>query len=424
VGTVGAHSSSATRSPASFNAGDRGIVAEPTLGDRFRRRFIRRTSARQYIPEIDGLRFPAIAIVVIGHLSSFFLVRGGYGPPRTTLDRLAAAPEKFASEGVFLFFIISGFILALPFAVQCRDGGQPVSLRAYFLRRLTRLEPPYLLTLLGLIALEIAAASHHVAGRTGAPLEILQHGAASSLYLHNLIYTSPSTINPPAWSLEIEVQFYVLVPLLAFVFRIRSTTIRRTLIIAAALASMSAELTLGTMHPRVTLSILGQLQFFLLGFLLADLYLFSRLRDAPLATRWDIVSLVCWILIFALWQWSTLAMAALPFVALVAFIGVFRGRLTNRAFSNPWVTTIGGMCYSIYLVHFELIAALGRGIQRVIPTTGALWKDLLVQGIPVLGATLIVCVAFFYFIERPCMDPRWPSKLLSMKARVSRRALA
>ena len=400
------------------------MASRIALGERFRRTFIRRTSSGRYIPEIDGLRFPAIAIVVIGHLSSFFLVRGDYGPPRTTLDRIAAAPERYAGEGVALFFIISGFILALPFALEQLAGGPRVSLRAYFLRRLTRLEPPYLLTLFGLTLLEIAAASYHVAGRTGTPTEILTHGAASALYLHNLIFAAPSTINPPAWSLEIEVQFYVLVPLLAGVFRIQSAALRRTVIIAATLASLVSELTLGATHPRLSLSIIGQLQFFLLGFLLADLYLFGGIRNSPRSVAWDVVALVCWPLVVALWQRSSVAMAALPFVALIAFVAVFRGQLTNRLFSNPWITTIGGMCYSIYLIHFELIAVLGRGMRRMFVSTGMLWGDALVLGPAILAAMLVVCLVFYRFIERPCMDPRWPQKLLRSLMPSGRRAVA
>ena len=390
-----------------------------TLGERFRRTFIRRTASGRYIPEIDGLRFPAIAIVVTGHLSSFFLVRGGYAPPRSTIDRIVAAPERYASEGVCLFFIISGFILALPFAFACCGGGSRVSLRAYFLRRLTRLEPPYLITLLALAVVEVVAASHHIAGRTGTPQEIISHAAASAVYLHNLIFGSPSTINPPAWSLEIEVQFYVLVPLLATVFFIRSMWVRRAVILGIAVCSMVAEVTLGDAHPRISLSLIGQLQFFFLGFLLADSYVFGGLRGRTVTALWDVISLGAWALVFWLWQRSPIAMMVLPFLALIAFVGAFRGRLSTRLFSNPWITTLGGMCYSIYLVHFELIAAMGRATRQVLPASGVMWQDFIMHAPFVLAIVLTCSMAFFYFIERPCMDPRWPRNLAARLGRAA-----
>jgi peptidoglycan/LPS O-acetylase OafA/YrhL len=44
--------------------------------------------------------------------------------------------------------VISGFILGLPFAAHYLKGKRAVPLRPYFLRRLTRLEPPYIINLL------------------------------------------------------------------------------------------------------------------------------------------------------------------------------------------------------------------------------------------------------------------------------------
>ena len=64
-------------------------------------------------------------------------------------------------RGVELFFVISGFILGLPFAAHYLKGAAPVSLRKYYLRRLTRLEPPYIVALLVLFIL--------AAGIEGAP---------------------------------------------------------------------------------------------------------------------------------------------------------------------------------------------------------------------------------------------------------------
>ena len=384
-----------------------------SLSARFRRTFSRRTTSGRFIAEIDGLRFPAIAIVALGHLSAFFTVRGNYAPSHAPLDRLATALPNYAPLGVVLFFIISGFVLALPFAQHYRGDGARVSLRSYFLRRLTRLEPPYLLTLAALMGLEIVAGMHHIAGRTETPGEVLRHGAASAAYLHNLIFATMSTINPPAWSLEVEVQFYILVPMLALVFRVHSAAARRSLIVIGALAAIAVQLTAGPTHPRIALSIVGHLQFFLVGFVLADLYLFAEMRDLTGTYRWDLVSIAGWVAIFALWHGGPWATVALPFVALTTFVAVFRGRMTNRLFCNGWITTLGGMCYSIYLIHLELIAALARLIRHVVRPTGTLWVDFLVEGVPVLLVTLVVCIAFYYLVERPCMDRQWPRRLFA-----------
>src|SRR6185436_17416816 len=117
-------------------------------------------------------------------------------------------------HGVSFFFMISGFILALPFIKEKMPGGSPVSLKKYYLRRLTRLEPPYLAALLLSFILLVLVKGQSFAG-------LLPHLGASSVYMHNIIYNNPSSVLGVAWSLEVEVQFYILAPFLCFIFLIK-----------------------------------------------------------------------------------------------------------------------------------------------------------------------------------------------------------
>ena len=391
------------------------VVTAPSsrhsLAARFRSRFGRRTSSGRFIAEIDGLRFPAIAFVVLGHLCSFVTTLHA-APDVSTSGRIVRSISDHASEGVVLFFIVSGFVLALPFASEQLLGARPVSLRAYFLRRVTRLEPPYLLSLAVFLVAKLLARRLHLVPGTESAGELMRHFAASAGYLHNLVYGEPSLINGVAWSLEVEIQFYLLVPLLAAVFRIRSTLVRRAMMLAAIVAMITAQYVPLVLPPRVSLSILGNLQFFLLGFLLADVYLL----DPALSARergwgWDIVAIVAWWLVMALWNAGDAAAIALPFVAFAAFVAVFRGVLANRLFTNPWITTIGGMCYSIYLLHFMLITMAGKLLYRGRAPSAHLWSDLLMRGPVLLAIAMVVSAVFFALVERPCMDPQWPEKL-------------
>jgi peptidoglycan/LPS O-acetylase OafA/YrhL len=375
------------------------------------RRLSRETTSGRFIPEVDGLRFPAIAIVVIGHLAAEFTATRGYPAARQWGDAVVQFPAVFSPAGVLLFFIISGFVLALPFVRQHQLGAEPVSLRAYFSRRLTRLEPPYLLSLTGLLFLELAAQHLHVAPGAAGSRELVRHYFVSAAYLHNLVYGTASIVNGPAWSLEIEVQFYVLVPLLALVFRIRPAAMRRAVMVAGALAAMLLQRVVIHGSDRLSLSVLAYLQFFLIGFLLADLYLLSPLVFGR--TRggfWDAVAAVGWPLLFAAWLTPT-ATIAVPCLGALLFVAAFRGNVTRRVFSNRWIVTIGGMCYSIYLLHFMLISAMGRALFAVWPSSGVLWLDAVERTPLLLGVPLVVCAAFFVLIERPCMDRRWPSRL-------------
>ena len=322
----------------------------------------RQTTSGRFIAEIDSLRFFAIAMVVAYHLAAFV----------GDNDRLAGVANagrgwfydlaSYGHYGVQLFFMISGFVLALPFAMHYLADGKRVQLKAYFLRRLTRLEPPYVLCMIGFAAILLARHRYPVD-------EILPHLGASLLYLHNLIYANGSLINSVAWSLEIEVQFYCLAPALALLYTVRRPGLRRGIIVAmfAVSAFVVAPLTEG----RWALTLAGFLQYFLVGFLVADLYVTGWRHDAR-----------------APWWWRG------PQVIL----------------RNPWLATIGGMCYTIYLLHFPFISFLGHPTLPIARQTTPL-LHLAVQALLIIPPLLVVSSVYFVLIERPCMDRRWPQKL-------------
>jgi peptidoglycan/LPS O-acetylase OafA/YrhL len=355
--------------------------------------FRRITTQKRFIPQIDGLRFVAISSVVLFHLYAS-LSHGG-AVPNPTFDPVNVG--RLSKRGVELFFAISGFILGVPFASSYLLGAAKVDLKQYFLRRLTRLEPPYILSLLIWAGLLFA-----LGRQTGA--EILPHLLASMAYLHNLIYNADSTINLVAWSLEVEVQFYVLVPLLAGLFAIDSPRLRRGAIAVLMLASSLVGARL--LHTRLQASIAYYLPFFLAGFLLCDLYV---ARQAwKVSWRWDVLALCGWPLVWLMSPgWSHVL---LPFLIVVLYLAAFRGRLCSLIFCHPTITDIGGMCYSLYLFHFLVISAVGRA-SKPLHIGQNFWLYYLFQGTLVLPCVLAFCGLFFLLVEQPCMDRHWPRKL-------------
>ena len=355
--------------------------------------FRRITSQKRFIPQIDGLRFVAILSVVLFHLYASLnhdgaILNSGFNPVNIGI---------LSKRGVELFFVISGFILGVPFASSYLLGAPKINLKQYFLRRVTRLEPPYILSLLFWAAILFVVARQ--SGR-----EILPHLLASMAYLHNLIYNSDSTINVVAWSLEVEVQFYVLVPLLAGIFAIGDARVRRSVIVILMLAS--AVLGGQLVHTRLQASVLYYLPLFLAGFLLCDLYVTRR--DWKASWAWDAAALCGWPLVWYLSPaWSHIL---LPFIIVVLYLAAFRGRLCSKLFSNPMITDIGGMCYSLYLFHFLIISSVCR-ISKPVHFGHNFWAYYLLQAVIVLPVVLILCGAFFLLIERPCMDRDWPRKL-------------
>lgn len=372
-----------------------------TISDRVLKRLSRETTSGRFIPELDGLRFVAIGMVILYHLNGYLIAKTSFYERGATRDWLCRA-ALVGNHGVELFFVISGFILALPFAAHHLKQGRPVSLRAYYLRRLTRLEPPYFATILLLMLLGAAMT------RT---LAINGHLLASLFYMHNLVYGTFSPVLGVAWSLEIEVQFYVLVPILTLVFALQERRIRRGVLATAILFSLALQAVFlgGHSHPRLQLSILNYLQFFLLGFLLADLFLTEWTAAQKRSYLWDCISIGGWPLLFYALRFPTLAHWTFPALLFVLYVAAFRGVLSNRLISTPWITAIGGMCYSIYLIHYEVISAVGRVTKtfgQQLPNSAYFVLQALVVG----AAIVLVCVIYFVLLEKPCMRRDWPQR--------------
>ena len=136
-------------------------------------------------PVIEALRGWAALMVMATHYTYLLTPQAGLW--------------GFASTGVDLFFVLSGYVFAPYFF------GKPLGLRSHLIRRFFRLYPLYLLALLLYIALHLPAAAawdhfwvHLFLGHTLTSLEI------ANFY------------NPAFWSLPPEVEYYLLLPLLAW----------------------------------------------------------------------------------------------------------------------------------------------------------------------------------------------------------------
>ena len=106
------------------------------------------TTSGNWVPQIDGLRFVAILSVVVFHIQQQLLLKADVPVAVQAYYRFVSGMIGNGNRGVLLFFGISGYVLARPFCAWHRDGGKPIVLRAYYLRRLTRIEPPYVMSLL------------------------------------------------------------------------------------------------------------------------------------------------------------------------------------------------------------------------------------------------------------------------------------
>ena len=356
--------------------------------------FQRVTTGGTVMPELDGVRWWAFLGVFWHHLVGYL---GVHSPDAytTPVGRMIRAGASAGSVAVPVFFVLSAYILGRPFARGVWAGGRVPALGDYLKRRAWRLWPPYLFNLLVLaLILQVThrAKTDNLPGALG----------LGTVYAHTLVTGKSNPINVVTWSLEVEVQFYLLLPLLAAVFRWPSTRARLGLWLG-----LGALLAVGELwYPIGRVSVFTQLEFFLAGLWLAEADCRGWLKRVLSPGGWDFVALIAWPL--AMWgatpaRESRGLSVLLALVILAGLAGVIAGRYIKEFLSwRPFV--VGGvMCYTLYLWHYAVIAAVGPTFCRW--TEGWSYPARVALAVPLIGAVVVaICTVLFLLIERPLME--------------------
>jgi peptidoglycan/LPS O-acetylase OafA/YrhL len=394
-------------------------------------RLRRRMSGGTYRPEIDGLRFFAIAIVIVGHICER-AVRF-FPSAQALLERHPGlAIFEQGGMGVLLFFTISGFIIA----TQARKAkASPLSgafLRAYYGRRILRIEPPYMILLIA-TWIVIGATGYRPEGThqfDTAPASLTTSLVGSLFYIHGLVWGTFPRLFPPGWSLEVEVQFYLTAPLLFWVwFRFDNPRVRIAFgLVVLCLANMLSVFAPQTIGPLwVDKSILRFFHFFWLGILLADAngWIVSRARNVPAvaatAIGWAGLAGFLFLPQGALEPARELIVHCAGYLAIAAmFVSALAQTSGFRRFcAAPWISLIGGACYSLYLVHLQVTQVMAAALYRLRPDVPLAWL-LPAMAIAALGV-VVAGLTYYVLVERFFMIPNWHRLVAARIAALVRR---
>ncbi|MDW5267491.1 MULTISPECIES: acyltransferase [Acidobacteriaceae] len=148
------------------------------------------------IPFLDGLRTIAILLVINGHFSTSFTSRYG----ENFYSRMSFVANGWI--GVDLFFVLSGFFIGGQLWRELWKEGT-ISIRQFMLRRGLRIWPLYFFTFLCVLVFYW----HNAAAK--------EYGWADLVFLANYFNYG---IVLGGWSLSTEEQFYILTPLLLYLF--------------------------------------------------------------------------------------------------------------------------------------------------------------------------------------------------------------
>jgi peptidoglycan/LPS O-acetylase OafA/YrhL len=257
---------------------------------------------------------------------------------------------KDCSHGVDLFFVLSGFCLALPTLEKLyAEGRCDFDTAGFALKRLLRILPPYF----------VAVALFTIAGiyfmRAGiAPPGGMSASFDASDVLGQLFFLDRGTVlvNRSFWTLAVEFRWYVLFPL-ALLLAARNM---RAFVTAIVLVAIASELT------RATSTDLGVLPAFLLGIVAA----WVRVRKHPIARYalpLGIASVAFAVANDVRPHFPIQTNVGWHLVAFFFVIFVGAQPALQRFLASPPLVRIGIASYSIYLVHEPIVSAVVGALQ-------------------------------------------------------------
>lgn len=362
------------------------------------------------IPELDGLRGVAISLVLVWHyfVGQVLSEGGAFRFEAGTLPALLAVLGRLTWSGVDLFFVLSGFLIG-GILLDARDD--PDYFGSFYTRRFFRIIPIYaaLLMLFGLAG--------YVPGLQSYSQWIFPWYAYAT-FTQNFWMAAAGTFGTnwlgPTWSLAVEEQFYLTLPLL--IRYVRSRVLLARVLVAIAVAAPMLRVLLYLLHPQgefaSSVLMLSRADALALGVLGAMAVRDRGIRNFLCRGRGlflvalAVGSLGLAVLTAHNWTIFTFPMALLGhswlaafYLCLMLFVVLHPQSALGGIMRNRVLTQLGQIAYGTYLLHVLLLSAcLGLARSRGVP------NDNLFNGFVVLLAlslTLAIAKISWMYFERP-----------------------
>lgn len=356
---------------------------------------------RRYVPCLEGIRGYGFLLVFCGH----YFLPDELAHPNTARLRIFTAMASLGLFAVPAFFVLSGYLIGgILYDTRNREG----FFRVFYLRRILRVFPVFYITLLAIAGFGMLR---------GFPLDF--RFWAHFFYIQNLLPSYILRHGGPVgmihfWSLAVEEQFYLLWPLVVWLFPER----RKLIGIAASLVGLSCALRLvaplvATSPKSIAYFTPTRVDAILLGVLLVlvrDLPLYERVK--PLA-KWFVLGGVLTTMGLGLcksvlwsksWTGEEIWIPLVNFTSLAIIIAVMEeNSLLNRICSQRWICLLGSISYSLYVFHLTYAPYFRDKLALQLELHMRQSFAILISGGLAFALTLLLSILCYILIEKPIL---------------------
>ncbi|RZF61669.1 acyltransferase family protein [Sphingobacterium corticibacterium] len=330
----------------------------------------------EFRKDIQGLRAIAVLFVFVFHLSHSFLP-GGF-------------------IGVDIFFVISGYLISK--IIISKVATQDFNLLDFYIGRIKRIVPAYFFLL---IVVWIAYFFIYLNADTGRFK--LSHFWAmlfnSNYYFAGAdnYFGASSNENPllHTWTLGIEMQFYLFLPLILFIRHKKVLAVLLIAFIVALFSYSSYQIFFEGNKSTMYFSLLARTPEFLIGVLISVLNIEKKsffVNNSFVLSVLGCVGLLISVMFYQDISPFPGVLAILPCISTAILLAVPSSRV-NRILSHKALTYIGEISYSVYLWHWPIIAFFRYYHNR--------YDLTFVELFVIVILTIITSIGSYYLIERP-----------------------
>lgn len=330
------------------------------------------------VNNFDLLRLIAALQVAITHGANHL------GQSNWVLDIIAMFP------GVPIFFFLSGFLIYGSYESSLKSE---IPLRNFFIKRFLRLYPGlWLCFAIGLLLVFVTGyfSTAEVDSKIAAFWILCQTTVFQFYNPEFMREFGTGVLNGALWTISVEIQFYLLFPILYKVITSRFALLVVFIFGCINIVHSNFNPSDTTLLKLFSVSFMPWIYMFMLGAIIArqQTWIIPILCRPPLLVTLAVFCLICWISLSQELTWGN-RINPLGYLAMVWL--VIQIAFKNRALSSRLLGK-NDISYGVYIYHMPIINALlfvrGEGVYEFFVA---------------ISLTVILAIASWRFVERPAL---------------------